>query len=152
MLETFSDLNMIMVDRFRVYDTKRKVFKIANKSQEDINNAMGKAVVDSKFAEDRRIVMVASTSYASRFVQDALLDFVFIDADHSYESVKRDIKDWYLKVRPGGLVSGHDYGGVLDKAHHSNVKGAVDEFVDEHEYEVQVITKHRIWWFRKHEN
>lgn len=36
------------------------------------------------------------------------LDFVFIDADHSYEGVKQDLADWVPKVRAGGLVSGHD--------------------------------------------
>jgi predicted O-methyltransferase YrrM len=48
-------------------------------------------------------------------VEDGSLDFVFIDADHEYESVIRDIKAWAPKVKPGGLVSGHDthFPGVL---------------------------------------
>lgn len=43
-------------------------------------------------------------------VKDKSLDFVFIDADHSYEHVIEDIRDWAPKVKPGGMVSGHDYG------------------------------------------
>jgi glycosyltransferase involved in cell wall biosynthesis len=33
----------------------------------------------------------------------------YIDADHRYESVVSDIQAWWPKVRPGGILSGHDY-------------------------------------------
>jgi hypothetical protein len=33
---------------------------------------------------------------------------VYIDGDHRYESVKKDIEAWYNKVMIGGIVSGHD--------------------------------------------
>jgi hypothetical protein len=50
------------------------------------------------------------TDDAAREIPDASLDFVFVDADHSYEGCKADIVNWAPKVRPGGIVSGHDYG------------------------------------------
>jgi len=37
------------------------------------------------------------------------LDFVFIDASHEYEDVKKDILAWYPKVKKGGFIGGHDY-------------------------------------------
>jgi len=40
--------------------------------------------------------------------EDESLDFVFIDADHTYEGVKKDTLNWAKKVKLGGLVSGHD--------------------------------------------
>ena len=36
------------------------------------------------------------------------IDFLFIDADHRYESVKRDSDDWFEKVRIGGVIALHD--------------------------------------------
>jgi len=36
------------------------------------------------------------------------LDFIFIDADHSYQGVIRDLAAWVPKLKPGGLLSGHD--------------------------------------------
>lgn len=41
-------------------------------------------------------------------VKDASVDFVFIDADHHYESVLADIYAWTPKVRLGGWLGGHD--------------------------------------------
>ncbi len=39
----------------------------------------------------------------------SLFDIVWIDADHSYDSVSRDIDLYHNKVKPGGIVCGHDY-------------------------------------------
>ena len=36
-------------------------------------------------------------------------DMVFIDGDHDYESVARDIRVWDEKLAPGGLICGDDY-------------------------------------------
>ena len=37
------------------------------------------------------------------------LDMVFIDADHTFEAVRRDIQVWRRRVRPGGILAGHDF-------------------------------------------
>lgn len=42
-------------------------------------------------------------------VSDGSLDFVYIDADHSYRAVLEDLRAWSPKVRSGGVISGHDY-------------------------------------------
>ena len=36
-------------------------------------------------------------------------DFVFIDANHSYDHVRADIGAWRKKIKPTGFISGHDY-------------------------------------------
>ena len=53
---------------------------------------------------------------------DESIDFLFIDADHSYEAVKKDLELWYPKVKHGGVISGHDY------TEPCGVKMAVDAF------------------------
>ena len=36
-------------------------------------------------------------------------DMVFIDAEHTFEAVRRDIQVWKRRVRPGGILAGHDF-------------------------------------------
>lgn len=65
---------------------------------------------------------------ASTKVPDHSFDFVYIDARHDYASVKEDLYAWCAKVRPGGILAGHDYvDGDLPQGEFY-VKSAVDEF------------------------
>ena len=49
-----------------------------------------------------------STFTAHKHFDNLSIDVVFIDADHKYESVKKDIINWLPKVKPGGYICGHD--------------------------------------------
>ena len=71
---------------------------------------------------------------ASQF-EDNSVDFVFIDADHNYESVKKDILSWLPKMKKGGIMSGHDYFNNT-----CGVKQAVDEI-----FPNVVIGTNNIW-------
>ena len=46
------------------------------------------------------------------------VDLVYIDGVHTYEQVKKDIKNYRNIIKPGGLLCGHDYcpafQGVMD--------------------------------------
>lgn len=45
----------------------------------------------------------------AKFYGNASLDYVYIDADHHYEAVVRDIDAWLPKVKRGGVIAGHDF-------------------------------------------
>lgn len=65
---------------------------------------------------------------AAERVAEASLDFVYLDARHDRHSVAEDLAVWYPKVRPGGLMAGHDYlDGRLEEGEFG-VRSAVDEF------------------------
>jgi hypothetical protein len=78
--------------------------------------------LEDEFGPDRAKLFVMTTQAASAQVPDASLDFVFIDADHSYSAVLDDIQHWRSKVRSGGWLGGHDYNvhfpGVMKAVQH----------------------------------
>jgi len=65
------------------------------------------------FAGRFKLFCESSEENAERW-DDEHFDFVYIDADHSYAGVISDIRLWWPKVKPGGMICGHDYacGGV----------------------------------------
>ena len=58
---------------------------------------------------ERVVWNIMRSSVAASCVKGGELDFVFIDASHDYDNVKADIDAWSLKIRPGGIIAGHDY-------------------------------------------
>lgn len=67
---------------------------------------------------------------------DFVPDMVFIDGDHCYTAVKRDIERWKAKLAPGGLLCGHD-------AYDEGVRRAVQELVPD----AQKVPETLIWWY-----
>jgi hypothetical protein len=62
-----------------------------------------------------------SRNAANNFANNSI-DYIMLDAGHSYDALKDDLKVWYNKVKPGGIVSGDDYGVFY------GVTQAADEF------------------------
>ena len=58
---------------------------------------------------------------AVRLFEDKSLDFIYIDAAHTYGAVREDILSWLPKMKPGSFVAGHDY------ELYEGVRQAVDE-------------------------
>lgn len=70
------------------------------------------------------------------------LDFIYIDGNHIYDFVKKDIEMYYPKVKKGGVICGHDF-TVVDVAH------AVTEFASKNNLKVSTGGYLMDWWFVK---
>ncbi len=66
------------------------------------------AITNTELYADRRTILRGDSVAMADKVEDESLDFVFIDADHTYEGCLRDLKAWIPKVKPDGLIIGHD--------------------------------------------
>ena len=101
------------------------------------------------------IIKGYSTEVA-KTIPDESLDWVFIDADHRYESTKADLEAWFPKVRKGGVISGHDYKHFTVPTPSGDyvfgVIKAVDEFCAKHGYKLEGLLDLRrfaSWYFTK---
>lgn len=72
---------------------------------------------------------------AARGINMRSVDMLFIDGDHSYEGVTRDIVLYSPFVRPGGLICGHDYNSRF-----LGLQKAVNELVQDRNID------ETIWW------
>jgi len=64
---------------------------------------------------------------ASQHFHDNSLDFVYIDGNHDFLNVTQDIDAWKKKIRPGGILSGHDYAYFSYKKH-NHVKRVLEAY------------------------
>ncbi len=81
----------------------------------------------SRFGERSSVWRMTGEEATAR-VPHHCLDFVYLDARHDHDSLSEDLLHWYEKVRPGGLLAGHDYIDGHFPTGDFGVQSAVDEF------------------------
>ena len=102
---------LYLVDAYRWYgDYKHKAAKREGKAQKRLTKWQSKLKWMRMFSEE-----------AAKHIKKGELDFVYIDANHEYPYVIKDLEYWYPKVKKGGIIAGHDY--QLE-----GVRDAVNEF------------------------
>jgi len=110
----------------------------------DINN-VPQDTQDKRYANVRMVLKddkavrfhrLTSAAASDRFENDTF-DWIYVDGNHDYEYVKRDLELYAPKIKAGGFICGHDY-CTLDEA--QGVMRAVDEFRDSHGWELVMCT------------
>jgi hypothetical protein len=98
-------VKLICVDGWRAYDCYKPVEGFSRIIQPEIEYE----AVKQRLSKYNVSFMRMDSMEAVKQIPLESLDFVYIDANHFYESVKEDLDEWSKRVRIGGIVSGHDY-------------------------------------------
>lgn len=93
---------------------------------------------------DNEVELIRKPSLqAVKLFSDNSFEFVYIDGDHSFAAALNDMRAWWPKVKPGGLLCGHDY-----RAKDKEVRAAVEKFTEDNKFEVEEA-KYWSWYIRK---
>jgi hypothetical protein len=87
---------------------------------------------------DKIHIFNTTSELASTLFPDGFFDYIYIDSDHRYEAVKKDLECWYPKVN--GIFAGHDF----NKPHYG-VKQAVTEFANKNNLQIITIKQDDDW-------
>ena len=145
------NLHLYCVDPWRVYDNNLGYHPAITQQQVD---SFYKEAVEKLRPYNTTIIKKMSAEAVVQFADNSL-DFVYIDGNHRLEYVVNDLVEWTKKVRPGGIVSGHDYiqykyqhySHVVEalKAYHESYRRGLPWFV----LESRRGHKYRSWFFIK---
>jgi FkbM family methyltransferase len=110
--------------------------------------------------QDRAHILRMDSSLSVNMFPDEYFDFIYIDADHSYEGVVKDLEAWWPKIKKGGLFCGDDYipddgdiwlivGDKKEYAGKFGVRKAVNEFIAKKDLTLYETTDEPYWrqWY-----
>lgn len=81
-------------------------------------------ILDAGVGANVRLIPATTVEAAAAWTVP--IDYLYIDADHSYFGVRADLHEWVQHVTPGGLILGDDYGSAL----FPGVRRAWDDFAE----------------------
>lgn len=116
--ESKKNINFTTIDTFKGTETEWLHQTIVNQFDGDIFFEFVDNTIQSNNYASFNVIKDNSNIVASTFVNSSI-DFLMIDAGHRYDEVTNDLNTWYHKVKPGGIISGDDYGvfkGVTEAA------------------------------------
>lgn len=103
MLDILPFAQFVLVDSYR-----------EDKPIEDREAFITKTKETLKDFSDRAVLLIEDSEVATKRFPDSYFDYIYIDAAHDYNSILRDLKCWYPKLKIGGTIGGHDVdaGGI----------------------------------------
>jgi len=138
-LEHWDGHKLISIDPWRA-EPPDEYIDISNITQEehDGNHAETSRRL-ARFGQRSELWRTTGAEAIPAFARECL-DFVYLDTRHDARSVREDLESWWPRVRPGGVIAGHDYlDGVLPEGVFG-VRTAVDGFFGELGLQVHVTT------------
>lgn len=144
---TWKNGTIHLIDRWKYEEDYVDVANISYREQ--LNNYL---YVVTRFSENYDVKIYRTDSVeATNHFPDEYFDWIYIDADHSYEGCKRDLNAWYPKLKKGGMFCGHDFLDGEIPAGIFGVKSAVEEFLKEKDAQLFVTQEQewKSWYFIK---
>jgi len=114
LLKYYTSLQLDMVDRWdspkntETYQTTGDIYAILPQECHEKHYKMACEAV--LFAGNRAKIIRGELLKVASLDVECRYDFIYLDADHSYEGTLAALRAWGQLVKPGGIISGHDWG------------------------------------------
>lgn len=101
------DVKFFAVDAFKGAVKSPDPYEIT--SYQNSGDVMEDFLKNTSHLKDHFNFIVNESDLAAGSFENESVDVIFLDAGHSYEAVKDDIKAWLPKMKNGSMMSGHDF-------------------------------------------
>lgn len=146
--QTFLNSSLYLLDTWKTNDNDFYYSVRPN----TVENAF--AVAKSRFEnKDKVFFIIENSKIAHQKYNDNFFDWIYIDADHSYDAVKNDLQNWYPKLKNKGIMSGHDWDANPNMQEYNmfGVQKAITEFIGDKSIDLNLTNEkyHKSWFFVK---
>ena len=134
------NLKLYCVDSWQQYDEYR--------------DTLNQFSLEGYYEETKKRLAPYNCELIKKYSMDAVkdfennsLDFVYIDGNHHFDYVAQDIINWAKIVRPGGIVSGHDYRKDKNERIPFHIIQATHAYTDAHKISPWFVLGRSTSWF-----
>ena len=121
-----------LIDPWMHQDYKAMWYSIEQKKMDEIYSS-----VVAKFKNHLSVKIHKKFSTEVTFPNE-YFDWVYIDGNHTYPMVKKDLEFYYPLIKSGGFLCGDDYGWTSVDCR-KGPKPAVDEFVAQNDLNLECV-------------
>ena len=97
----------------------------------------------NEIKEKRIIVIKGMSEDVLETFKDDFFDWVYVDGDHRYKGVLKDLEICRKKVERSGFISGHDYLSMAHEEYKYGVIEAVNHFCEEYKWQITHLTQEK---------
>jgi predicted O-methyltransferase YrrM len=107
----FSILKSLNVKRIYLIDPYEEY---SDYKKSEVGRTQKNLSTEEKSAHDLLAAYKDKITWIRKYSDDAVtivpneIDFIYIDGNHEYDYVKRDIENYFPKLKEGGIIAGHD--------------------------------------------
>lgn len=130
-----------LVDAWAPVDGNLDESRVGGKEDHNANYVAAIKRVKEHVRRGRVKIHLGFTTEVLPTFPDHSFDWVYLDANHTYEGVKQDLELILPKMKPGGIIAGHDYDDTTVWANRirCGVVQAVTEFCKEHDWHLKWV-------------
>ena len=127
---------LYLIDPYEFYEGRMSMMNSLSKAKEKALNLLRDKNVEFIYKKSRDAVIDIPND----------LDFVYIDGAHDYKNVQKDIKNYWKKIKVGGVIGGHDMSNGRGGGNNGVIK-AVTEFAVSNNLKLYI--EYPDWWIYK---
>lgn len=102
-------ITLFTIDNFQFGNISQKGFDMANLSRDENFYNVYKENVDQCNLNDIICYTNSDSIEASQNFKNDTIDLIFIDGAHNEVYCRDELMAWIPKIKPGGIISGHDW-------------------------------------------
>jgi len=144
-LETLNIEQIYLIDPYELYETY-----LEGKSHYGLDQApldlMELRAREKLIRYEKKLTWIKELSSDAAPLVNELVDFVYIDGNHSEEFILEDIKNFYPLLNDRGVIGGHDFYNGFQREHNGVVNAVVD-FASKVGHQLRVELPD--WWIEK---